>query len=371
MQHLLTLNAGSSSLKFALFEIGGDLSQPIESGQIEGLGQAGGAITHVQALDQVLARIGVRRVAAVGHRIVHGGVALDRPVLIDDAVLAAIGALQPLAPLHQPHNLAGVRAAQQRFAGVPQVACFDTAFHRSTPELNQRFALPQHLFDAGIRRYGFHGLSYESILAQLHTIDAASAQSRVVVAHLGNGSSMCAMRAGQSVATTMSFSPLDGLPMGTRCGRLDAAVVLHLWQHMGLSADEVSRLLYRESGLLGLSGESADLRTLQASATPAAAMAIDYLVEHLLRELAAMVAALRGIDVLVFTGGIGENAAAVRERVVTGAAWMGLRLDARANAQANAQHAACVSAKDSRAVIRVLHTSEEAVIARHTVQLLG
>ena len=366
MHHLLTLNAGSSSLKFALFEIGGELSQPVEAGQVEGLGHGNGAATHEQALDDVLARIGPRHVAAVGHRIVHGGVAFDRPLLIDDGVLAAITALQPLAPLHQPHNLAGVHAAQQRFAGVPQVACFDTAFHRGNPELNQRFALPQHLFDAGIRRYGFHGLSYESIHAQLQSIDAASAQSRVVVAHLGNGSSLCAMQGGQSVATTMSFSPLDGLPMGTRCGRLDAAVVLHLWQQLGMSAAQISKLLYRESGLLGLSGESADMRALQASASPAAAMAIDYFVEHLLRELAAMVAALRGIDVLVFTGGIGENAAALRERVVAGAAWMGLQLDASANSK-GAQR---VSAASSQAVIHVLRTNEEAVIARHTAQLL-
>ena len=367
MQHLLTLNAGSSSLKFALFEVGGDLSQPVETGQIEGLGNAVGAATHEQALDQVLARIGARAVAAVGHRIVHGGVAFDRPVLIDAAVLAAISALQPLAPLHQPHNLAGVRAAQQRFAGVPQVACFDTAFHRRNPELNQRFALPQHLFDAGIRRYGFHGLSYESIQTQLQAIDAATAGARVVVAHLGNGSSLCAMHGGQSVATTMSFSPLDGLPMGTRCGRLDAAVVLHLWQQRGMDGAQISQLLYRESGLLGLSGESADMRALQASDSPAAAMAIAYFVEHLLRELAAMVAALRGIDVLVFTGGIGENAAGLRERVVAGATWMGLQL----NAQANANGARCVSAAGSRAVIHVLHTNEEAVIARHTAKLLG
>ncbi len=367
MKHLLTLNAGSSSIKFALFEARSDLATPVEAGQIEGLGNTAGATTHAQALDEVLARIGSREVAAVGHRIVHGGVAFDGPVLINASVIDAISALQPLAPLHQPHNLAGVRAAQQRFAGVPQVACFDTAFHRSNPELNQRFALPQRLFDAGVRRYGFHGLSYESIAAQLQAADAQAAAGRVVVAHLGNGASMCALQGGRSVATTMSFSPLDGLPMGTRCGRIDAAVVLHLWQHMGLDAEQISRLLYRESGLLGLSGESADMRTLQASAAPAAAMAIDYFVEHLLRELAAMVAALRGIDALVFTGGIGENATGLRERVVAGAAWMGLHLDSAANSAGRSR----ISAPHSRAAIHVLRTNEEAVIARHTAQLLS
>ena len=367
MKHLLTLNAGSSSIKFALFDVASDLTQPTLSGQIEGLGGGASGTTHEQALDQVLTRIGGRTVSAVGHRIVHGGVAFDRPVLIDDAVLATIGEMLPLAPLHQPHNLAGVRAARHRFAGVPQVACFDTAFHRSNPELNQRFALPQPLFDAGIRRYGFHGLSYESIQSQLQANDSDHAKGRVVVAHLGNGSSLCAMQGGRSVATTMSFSPLDGLPMGTRCGRLDAAVVLHLWQHLGMDAEQIGRLLYRESGLLGLSGESADVRVLLASPSPSAALAIDYFVEHLLRELAAMVAALQGIDALVFTGGIGENAAGLRERVVAGLAWMGLRIDA----PANAQNAHRVSANDSRAVIYMLRTNEEAVIARHTLQLLG
>ncbi len=367
MNHLLTLNAGSSSIKFALFAADGDLATPVEAGQIEGLGSAAGAATHAQALDELLARIGQRTVAAVGHRIVHGGTQFDRPVQIDDAVIAAIAGLQSLAPLHQPHNLAGVLAARQRFAGVPQVACFDTAFHRSNPELNQRFALPQRLFDRGVRRYGFHGLSYESIIDQLRTLDADAAAGRVVVAHLGNGASMCAMQGGQSVATTMSFSPLDGLPMGTRCGRIDAAVVLHLWQQWGMDADQISQLLYRESGLLGLSGISADMRTLQASTAPAAAMAVDYFVEHLLRELAAMVAALRGIDALVFTGGIGENAAGLRERVVAGAAWMGLQLDAAANAQGQGR----ISATGSGVAIHLLRTNEEAVIARHTAQRLA
>jgi acetate kinase len=308
--------------------------------------------THEQALAEVMARLAERgatvdTIGAIGHRIVHGGMHLVQPVRIDAAVLAQIASLAELAPLHQPHNVAGVRAALRAFPGVPQVACFDTAFHAVQPELNRRFALPQALFDAGVRRYGFHGLSYESILAQLRATDPAAAQGRVVVAHLGNGASMCAMRDGRSVATTMSFSPLDGLPMGTRCGRLDAAVVLHLLGPGGRSADEVTRLLFRESGLLGLSGVSSDMRALQASTEPGAALAIDYFIEHVVRELAGMAAALRGIDTLVFTGGIGENAVALRERIVREAAWLG-PFDTR-----------------------VLRTDEESVIARHTAELLS
>ena len=347
--HLLTLNAGSSSIKFALFACDGDgvSPTPVLADQIEGLGAGPDdrALSHSEALKQVLTRVGETRVVAVGHRIVHGGAPFGAPVLIDNPVLRAIAQLQPLAPLHQRHNLTGIHAARGGFPGVPQVACFDTAFHRTQPEVNQHFALPRALHDEGIRRYGFHGLSYESIRAQLIAADAQAALGRIVIAHLGNGASMCAMHEGKSVATTMSFSPLDGLPMGTRCGRLDAAVVLHLIQQQGRSADEVSRLLFRESGLLGLSGVSSDMRELEASTEANAAMAVDYFIEHVLRELAGMVAALRGIDTLVFTGGIGENAAHLRERIIEGAAWMG-PVD-----------------------VKVLRTNEEAVIARHTAAL--
>jgi acetate kinase len=273
--------------------------------------------------------------------------------------------LQALAPLHQPHNLAGIRAAQLAFAGVPQVACFDTAFHRSMPELNQRFALPQAQFDAGIRRFGFHGLSYESICHQIAAHGDGDSDSRTVIAHLGNGASMCAVQGSCSVATTMGFSPLDGLPMGTRCGRLDAAIVLYMLQQQHLGADAISHMLYRESGLLGLSGVSSDMRALEASSAPRAAMAIDYFVEHSLRELAGMASALRGIDTLVFTGGIGENAARLRQRIVSGAAWMGLTLDDQAN-QAGAR---CISHPNSAVRVLVLHTDEETVIARHAAAL--
>lgn len=365
--HLLTLNAGSSSIKFALFALAGDLTTPAIDGQVEGLESSrGGGLSHAQALQDVLAKVGDARVVAVGHRIVHGGTAFSEPVLIDDPAFDAMAALQPLAPLHQPHNLAGVRAAREAFAGVPQVACFDTAFHRTQPELNQRFALPQALHDAGVRRYGFHGLSYESIRAQLLEVDPQGARQRVVIAHLGNGASMCAMHEAKSVATTMSFSPLDGLPMGTRCGRLDAAVVLHLLQHEGRSGQDISRLLYRESGLLGLSGLSSDVRELLASNRPEAQRALDYFVEHALRELAAMAAALRGIDQLVFTGGIGENAASLRARIVDGAAWMGFLLDPAANQTGHG----LISAPRSAVRVRVAHTNEEAVIARHTARFV-
>jgi acetate kinase len=361
--HLLTLNAGSSSIKYALFAIGGDLVRPESAGQVEGLGAGG--LSHADALQAVMGRVGSARIVAVGHRIVHGGSAFSEPVRIDDAALDAIARLEPLAPLHQPHNLAGVVAARKAFPGVPQVACFDTSFHRTQPEVNQRFALPQTLHDAGVRRYGFHGLSYESIHTQLLAADARAARGRIVVAHLGNGASMCALHEAKSVATTMSFSPLDGLPMGTRCGRLDPAVVLYLLQHDGRTADAISRLLHRESGLLGLSGISGDVRELLASGAPVAHLAIDYWVEHMLRELAGMAAALRGIDMLVFTGGIGENAAMLRARVVEGAAWLGLKLDTQANRRGHG----VISASDSMVTVQVLHTNEESVIARHTVRV--
>jgi acetate kinase len=361
----LTVNAGSSSIKYALFgRDGGDPSAPLLAGQVEGLGVGG--VDHAQGMAQVLKRVAAgsgrgQRVAVVGHRIVHGGAAFAQPVPIDDTVLQALQALAPLAPLHQPHNLRGVAAARAAFPGVPQVACFDTAFHRTQPQVHQHFALPAAWHEAGVRRYGFHGLSYESICAQLAADEPALAAGRVVVAHLGNGASMCAIAAGRSVATTMSFSPLDGLTMGTRCGRLDAAVVLHLIDHHGMTTAAVSDLLHKQSGLLGLSGLSADMRTLLASELPAARLALDHFVESAARELAGLAAAMRGIDAVVFTGGIGENAALLRSRIVGTAAWMGLRLDDAANAAGECR----INAADSAVQLRVMRTNEEAVIARH------
>jgi acetate kinase len=384
--HVLTLNAGSSSIKFALYAVAEGLRAPWLSGLAEGLGAsarfkvrdgAGATVaeqalhagaTHDDALEAILAVLRARaadaRVAVVGHRIVHGGADFDHPLAIDDALLEAIVALEPLAPLHQPHNAAGVRAARHAFPGVTQVAVFDTAFHRAQPAINQRFAVPREWHEAGVRRYGFHGISYESICAQLGALGEGSGRS--VVAHLGHGGSMCAIRDGRSVATTMTFSPLDGLPMGTRCGRLDAAVVLYLLQQRGLDPDRIARLLYRESGLLALSGRTGEMRDLVGSDDAAAREAVDYYVEYASRELAAMVAALGGMDRLVFTGGIGENATVIRARLVGRAGWMGLALDEAANARS----AGRIDAPGSAARIRVMRTDEEGVIARHAARFI-
>jgi acetate kinase len=306
------------------------------------------------------------RIAAVGHRIVHGGVNFVAPVRVDEAVLGELAALEPLAPLHQPHNLAGVRAAMKAFDGVPQVACFDTAFHAVEPDVNRRFALPRALHDAGVRRYGFHGLSYESIVAQFTGVAPELAHKRVIVAHLGNGASMCGMAQGRSVATTMSFSPLDGLTMGTRCGHLDAAVVLYLMRSRGMSADEVEKLLFRESGLLGLSGVSSDMRALEASAVPAAAEAIAHFAEQVVQHMGSLAAALRGVDAIVFTGGIGENSIVLRERILADCEWLGVNVDAAANRNGDTR----LTADESPVSAWVLRTDEEAVIARHTARVL-
>ncbi|WP_326533083.1 acetate/propionate family kinase [Pseudorhodoferax sp.] len=393
---VLTLNAGSSSVKFALFPRDAAdhaLPRALWSGQAEGLGpglqaqlqvrDGSGALRHEAALSGAQAshqgalaalldwlRQGTggaaAQITAVGHRIVHGGMDFVAPCRLDADALAALTELTPLAPLHQPHNLAGVQAAMAAFAGVPQIACFDTAFHAAQPAVNGRFALPRALHDAGVRRYGFHGLSYESIVAQLGTAAPALAQGRVVVAHLGNGASMCAIAGGRPVATTMSFSPLDGLSMGTRCGQLDAAVVLYLQRTRGMDADAVEQLLFRQSGLLGMSGLSSDMRTLQASDAPAAAEAVAYFCEQVVQQLGRLAAALRGLDGVVFTGGIGQNAADLRARILADSAWLGIRLDEQAN---RTRGAARISTPDSPVAAWVLPTDEEAVIARHTARL--
>jgi acetate kinase len=392
---LLTLNAGSSSIKVALFDAAGDGAASLPaarwSGQADGLGaglkarlrvrDAQGQTLHDAALDGAqashqgaLAALLVwhaqqadgGRIAAVGHRIVHGGADFVAPVRIDASVLDALTKLEPLAPLHQPHNLAGVRAAMAAFEGVPQVACFDTAFHAVQPEVNRRFALPRALHDAGVRRYGFHGLSYESIVAQFAGIAPELAQRRVIVAHLGNGASMCGIAQGRSVATTMTFSPLDGLTMGTRCGHIDAAVVLYLMRSHGMSADRVEALLFRESGLLGISGVSSDMRALEASAEPAAAEAIGHFAEQVVQHMGSLAAALRGVDAIVFTGGIGENAAPLRERILEDCEWLGVNVDAAANRSG----AARLTTAESPVSAWVLRTDEEAVIARHTANVL-
>jgi len=289
------------------------------------------------------------------------------PTVVDEAVLSRLDRYVPLAPLHQPHNLAAIRALLARLPGVPEIACFDTAFHRSVPEVAQLFALPPRFAAAGVRRYGFHGLSYEYIAARLPAIDARAATGRTVVFHLGNGSSMCALRAGCSVATTMGFTAVDGLPMGTRCGTLDPGVLLFLMDEMRLGPRDIERLIYQESGLLGMSGVSSDVRELLASDEPAAAMALDVFVYRAARELGSLAAALGGLDAIVFTAGIGENQAGIRARICQQAAWLGVELDA----PANERHGPRISTAHSTTAAYVIPTDEESMIARHVLQLLA
>ncbi len=374
---VLTLNAGSSSLKVALYPATGE--RPLATGIVDRIGPdgvlrlkdaAGGDIarpgdlsSHAGALQSVLDSLRAAfpglSLAAIGHRVVHGGARHAAPVRIDAAILAELEALAPFAPLHQPHNLAGIHAAMAAFPGVPQVACFDTAFHRNHPWVNDTFALPREMYERGVRRYGFHGLSYDYIAGELARIAPGLAAGRVVVAHLGNGASACAIQNGRSVASTMGFSALDGLPMGTRCGQLDPGVMLWMMDQ-GMSAPEISDLLYNRSGLLGLSGISNDMRALEASDAPEAAQAIDYFVFRLQREIGGLAASIGGIDALVFSGGIGENSALIRARVCERMGWMGIEIDhAR-----NASNARVVSSELARTTVMVIPTDEEAVIAR-------
>jgi len=382
---ILVLNAGSSSIKFSVFASRGDELAPVLRGQVEGLAtrprfvawSPEGAIVaqrswtepgpdHAGALEHIAGFLAAERgdyaLVGVGHRVVHGGLEFSAPVAVTAQVIETLERLVQLAPLHQPHSLSGMRYLMQRHPRLPQVACFDTAFHRSNPDLAQRFALPAELHETGVRRYGFHGLSYEFIASALASRDRAASTGRCVVLHLGNGASMCALAGGQSIASTMGFSPLDGLPMGTRCGALDPGVMLYLMAQRGLDARAIEQLVYRESGLLGVSGISSDMRTLEQSADPRAALAIDLFVYRIRRELGSLVAALGGLDALVFTGGIGENSAAIRARVVRDAAWLGVELDVTAN-EAGAER---ISTESSRVFAWKLATDEELMIARHT-----
>jgi len=389
-RHVVTLNAGSSSIKFSLYEVLDGATQPLAVGLVEQLGgqthlkvRAGTAVIHdvtwlpeakadfhTDGLHHVLewrrAAFPNANVVAAGHRVVHGGINFTGPVRVTDAVLAELRKLIPLAPLHQPHNIAGILAAQEAWPHVAQVACFDTSFHRGHPFVNDTFALPRVLYDEGVRRYGFHGLSYEYITDRLRQIAPLYAAGRVVVAHLGNGASMCAIRDGQSVASSMGFTALDGLPMGTRCGQLDPGVVLYLMQEKGMDADAVADLLYRKSGLLGMSGVSSDMRELEASDAPQAQQALEYFVFRIRRELGGLAAVLKGLDAFVFCGGIGENAWHIRERVLEGMEWIGVELDRTAN-RANA---GIISTDRSRVRVFVIPTDEEAMIARHTISAL-
>jgi acetate kinase len=386
---ILVLNAGSSSLKFSVYDTLADRTlRAALHGEAEPLqhaarlvvrdahgvtltDQALGPTDHHGAIEALHAWF-VDHVGAeasfdgVGHRVVHGGRRFSAPLRIDAAVLDAIAALSPLAPLHQPHHVDAIRAVSAIAPDLPQIACFDTAFHHAMPAIEREFALPRALTEQGIVRYGFHGLSYEYIATALDRLDPAWRARRVIVAHLGNGASLCALADGASVATTMGFTAVDGLPMGTRTGALDPGVVLYLLREAGLTLDEVEHLLYAESGLLGMSGLSSDMRTLLASDAPAAQHAIELFTYRIARELAALAGVLGGLDLLVFTAGIGEHAPRVRERVCRRAAWLGIALDDDANAQGRA----IVSEPASRVTVRVIPTDENLMIARHTRQLL-
>ena len=387
---VLILNAGSSSIKFALFPAD---EQPTRQdlvceGAYEGLGhrvhftakdgagkrlveeQLPETTTHEDVVAALLrwleARFPDRELVAAGHRVVHGGTRYAGPVRIDADVIAELTRLVPLAPLHQPHHLNAIAALAKLHPSLPQVACFDTSFHHSQSELATRYALPRELTDEGIRRYGFHGLSYEYIAGVLpEMLGEAGARGRVVVAHLGSGASMCAIREGKSVATTMGFTTLDGLPMSRRCGDLDPGVVLYLMQQKGMSADAINQLLYQSSGLLGVSGVSDDMKALLASHEPNAAEAVSLFVYRIGRELGSLVAALGGFDALVFTAGIGEHAAEIRRRVCKDASWLGLQLDEAQNTAGGPR----ITTADSRTSAWVIPTDEDLMIARHTWSL--
>jgi acetate kinase len=325
------------------------------------------ALEHL--VDWLEQRLQGARLLAIGHRVVHGGERFRQPVRVDDAVLAALQALVPIARLHQPYEIDAIEACRARHPGVAQVACFDTAFHHTLPHLARLFPLPRSIIDSGVRRYGFHGLSYDYIAGELPALLAPlgldPAQARVVAAHLGSGSSMCALQGGRSIATTMGFTALDGLMMGTRSGSVDPGILLYLLQERGMSVDELSEMLYRRSGLLGVSGTSADMGELLARDDAHAREAVGLYVHHVVREAGALVAALGGIDAFVFTAGIGENAAPVRARVCAELAWLGIALDG----QANERHARRISSADSRVSVWVVPTDEELVIARATLRL--
>ena len=382
---LLVLNAGSSSLKFAVY-VDQDPPAPLMRGQIEGLQTrprftargrtsvlgvrewpAGTRLSHEDAVAYLLTWgrgdvLAGHRIVAVGHRVVHGGTRCSEPRLVDAELLDELAALVPLAPLHQPHNVAAIEAVARAAPSLPQVACFDTSFHRTQPDVAQLCAVPARFRDEGIWRYGFHGLSYEYVASVLAAADRRAATGRTVVAHLGNGASMCAMRGCRSVATTMGFSTLDGLVMGTRCGALDPGVVLYLMERHDMSVAETRQLLYEQCGLLGISGISGDMRVLLASGDPAAAAAVDLFVYRITRELGSLAAALGGLDAIVFTGGIGENAPDIRARVCEGARWLGVELDEDANAGGSTR----ITRADSPIVALVVPANEEVMIARHT-----
>jgi acetate kinase len=390
MDTILVVNAGSSSVKFQVFSIeeAGELRRRIK-GQMDGIGsrprlRANGAASEplidrtypTETVPSVPAAMGIAgewlrgelsiHPIAVGHRVVHGGPDYDKPVLIDHRVVASLERFVSLAPLHQPHNLAPIRSILAGFPTLPQVACFDTAFHRTHSALADHYAIPHELHAEGVRRYGFHGLSYEYIASALQRIAPDIAKGRVIVAHLGSGASMCALNGGRSVESTMGFTALDGLPMGTRPGQLDPGVVLYLISEKGMPASNVQNFLYRDCGLKGLSGVSNDMRELETSRDPKAKLAVDYFVYRIGLNAGMLAAALQGLDAFVFTAGIGENSASIRARVMDQLKWLGVMLDPAENAR----HGGLISRSDSRIPVYVVPTDEELMIAQHTLSLL-
>jgi acetate kinase len=389
--YALVLNAGSSSLKFCVYRRPGAESWRLEArGQIEGIGtsprlsakdEAGRSLIDTplgedvrdgrSALDSLAAwlrsRYGGARVLGVGHRVVHGGSRYAGPTVVTPPVLDELRKLVPLAPLHQPYNLGAIEAVFDRLPGVPQVACFDTAFHRGQPAVAELVPLPREICRSGVQRYGFHGLSYEYIASVLPQVAPGIAAGRVIVAHLGSGASLCALRNGKSVDSSFGFTALDGLCMGTRPGALDPGVVLYLFQGLGLTAKEVEAILYKKSGLLGISGISNDMRDLLKSDQPGARLAVDYFVYRAAKEIGALAAVLGGIDALIFTAGIGENSAEVRRRICDASSWLGIDVDP----EANARKASRISRDASRVSAWVIPTNEELMIARHTGVVLG
>jgi len=389
-QFALVLNAGSSSLKFSVFRNPEPAWRVDVRGQIDGIGTSprfivtnadgrrapteilGENVRDVSAALEVLAtwlssRYGGARVVGVGHRVVHGGRRYTGPTIVTPQVLEHLRELIPLAPLHQPYNLAAIEAVAARLPGVPQVACFDTSFHRGASAVTEVIPLPRRLYRAGVQRYGFHGLSYEYIASTLPRLAPEIADRRVIVAHLGSGASLCALRNGRSVDSSLGFTALDGLPMGTRPGAVDPGVILYLFRTLGLSAPEVETMLYRESGLVGISGVSSDMRVLLESDEPSAKLAVDYFVYSVTKEIGALTAVLGGLDGLVFTAGIGENSPEIRRRICAASAWLGLEIDDAANRRGQTR----ISRDASGVSVWVVPTNEELMIARHTGALLG
>ncbi len=391
---ILALNAGSSSIKFSLFDTTNGISSHslLYQGVVDGIGgnphflvqdttgqrlvdeqlktKATTQPGHKEALGVLLDWVERQETGltliAVGHRVVHGGTLFLAPVLVDSQVINQLESLVPLAPLHQPHNLAAIRSIATINPNIPQIACFDTAFHRTQPPIAQAFALPRDLTDQGIKRYGFHGLSYEYIASILPDYVDYRADGRVIVAHLGNGASMCALQGRKSLATTMGFTALDGLPMGTRCGSIDPGVILYLLSELHMDAPGITDLLYHRSGLLGVSGQSSDMRELLTSNSPRAAEAIDLFVYHIQRELGSLAAALGGLDVFVFTAGIGEHAAPIRARVCQDLQWLGVQVDETANRSGGPK----ISSDSSAVSVWVIPTDEDLMIARHTSNVI-